>query len=250
MTPQAGGRRSDATEALAARLRSRLTAGAFSPGERVGDERSLAADLGISRAALRPALAVLEAEGLIRRLIGRAGGIVAADGRIERNLNTVQSLPEIVRAQGLSLTTEVIRVGLTSADDGDQRRLALKPGAFVYDILRLRSAGGQPLSVEHTRAPAAIFLGLLDQDLSSFYCLSREVYGLIPASSDETLQVDAADRDTAALLRIDEGAPVVRVARVTADAAGRPIESGEERFVAGRMRFHLRRTGRVRLNAS
>ena len=46
--------------------------------------------LGVSRSDLRNALTVLESDHEIIRKIGRAGGIVISDGRLERNINTVE----------------------------------------------------------------------------------------------------------------------------------------------------------------
>jgi GntR family transcriptional regulator len=84
------------------------------------------------------------------------------------------------------------------------------------------------------------------RDLTSFYHCLRSVYGVDPERSDETLDVIEADQPTADLLELPEGSPLVQVRRVTQDSAGRLIEWGEEIFVAERIRFHLRRQGRVR----
>jgi GntR family uxuAB operon transcriptional repressor len=56
--------------ALAA-IRSEIESGHLSPGDRLPTERALASYLGVTRAAVRRALALLEAEGLISREVGR-----------------------------------------------------------------------------------------------------------------------------------------------------------------------------------
>lgn len=53
------------------RLRELLQSGRYSPGSRLPPERELSVELGISRAALRKALSILEAERLIWRHVGR-----------------------------------------------------------------------------------------------------------------------------------------------------------------------------------
>ncbi len=53
------------------RLRDWLGSGAFAPGDRLPPERELSSTLGVSRAELRKALAILEAGGILRRQIGR-----------------------------------------------------------------------------------------------------------------------------------------------------------------------------------
>ncbi|WP_159791844.1 GntR family transcriptional regulator [Puerhibacterium puerhi] len=230
---------------VAGRLRGMMRRAELAPGDRLGDERSLAAELGVSRTRLREALDLLQAEGLVRRRIGRGGGVFASDGRIERNLNTIEGLPDITRVQGVRLETHVLRAELTVASPADRRRLRLAPGDGVYHLVRLRRADGTGLSVEDTRVPAALFPGLDRQDLSALYRCFREVYGVAPQLTDESLEVDYATAEQAGLLGVAPGTALVRLTRLTLDAAHRPVEAATELFVADRMRFHLRRYGVV-----
>lgn len=58
-------------------------------GEKIGTERALADKLGITRSALRPALSTMECNHEITRRIGRNGGIIVTDGKLIRNINTM-----------------------------------------------------------------------------------------------------------------------------------------------------------------
>ena len=98
-----------ATSELVYRIRALIRDQELQPGERLGSERALAQSLGISRSDLRMALAVLEASHEVIRKIGRAGGIVVSDGRLERNINTVESLPTIARRQGMRVSSKVLQ---------------------------------------------------------------------------------------------------------------------------------------------
>ncbi|PZR52641.1 GntR family transcriptional regulator [Xylanimonas oleitrophica] len=232
-------------EEAAARLRAMMRRAELAPGDRLGDERTLAAELGIPRARLREALAVLQAEGVVRRRLGRGGGVFASDGRIERNLNTIEGLPDITRVQGVHLTTTVLRAEIAVPSPADRRALGLAEGQMVYHVQRLRMADGTGLSLEDTRAPAALFPDLHRQDLTSFYRCLREVYGVEPKVSDESVEVTYADAEQARLLGVPPAAPLLRLVRRTLDGRGRAIEAGTELFVADRMRLHLRRYGVV-----
>lgn len=232
-------------DALVVRLRTRLAHEQLGPGERLGDERSLADSLGVTRTQLRPALDRLEAEGLVRRTIGRGGGVRVTDGRIERNLNTIEGLPDIARYQGFHVDTRVLRVELGTADARERRRLRLPEGAAVHRLSRLRLADGRPLSLEESSLPADLFPGLGTADLGSLYRTLRTVYGVTPQYSDETLELTFAEPEQAAHLQVEPGSPLVHVQRVATGTAGRPIEAAHEHFVGGRMRFHLRKYGYV-----
>jgi GntR family transcriptional regulator len=230
------------------RLRAKLSREELGPGERLGDERSLAASLGVSRTQLRHALDRLEDDGAVRRTIGRGGGAVVADGRFERHLNTIEGLPEIARRQGVVLETHVLRVEIALAGPRDRRLLQLDDGATVYRITRLRVADARPLSVELSTLPTDLFPGLDTQDLTSLYRTLTDDYGVSPVYSDESLQVTVADADLAQRLGVDEGAPLVHVQRTTTGSTHRPIELAHEYFVGTRMRFHLRKYGFVSLD--
>jgi GntR family transcriptional regulator len=231
---------------LCARIRSLIRENEVRPGDRIGDERSLAASLGVPRSRLRHALDQLETDGLVRRRIGRSGGIVASDGRLERNLSTIEGLPDIARQQGIQLVTQVLRAEIALATGQDQRLLGLGPQDHVYRVLRLRVADGRPLSLEATRLPTGLFPDLLHQDLSSLYALLRTHYGLSPLYSDETLELALADDEQARHLAVAPGTPLIHVHRVTTGSGARPIEIGREYFVGADVRFHLRKYGYVR----
>jgi DNA-binding FadR family transcriptional regulator len=74
-------------------LAERIGSGQLRPGQRLGAERALAAELGVSRATLRQALAVLEEGGVVRRVPGRGGGTFVAKGKIERDLSRIVGVP-------------------------------------------------------------------------------------------------------------------------------------------------------------
>lgn len=228
------------------RLRALLAHEELRAGDRLGDERSLAARLGVPRGQLRQALERLEGEGAIRRTIGRNGGVVVSDGRIERNLNTIESLPEIARYQGVHVETFVLRAELATAGALDRRLLDLDEGAAVHQILRLRIAGGRPLSLELSHLPADLFPGLDTQDLSALYRTLRDAYGITPVYSDETLELTLADDEQAHHLEVDPGTPLIHVQRTAMGSTGRAIEVAHELFVGDRMRFHLRKYGYVK----
>ena len=61
-------------EQVAQGLRDRMLSGDLTAGDPLPPERDLALSLGVSRTTVRGALALLEAEGLVDRRVGRGGG--------------------------------------------------------------------------------------------------------------------------------------------------------------------------------
>jgi DNA-binding FadR family transcriptional regulator len=104
------------SEQLYATLRARLEAGAVAPGGRLASERTLAAQLGAPRGAVRRALARLAGEGLIERRIGRAGSRARA--------------PDLVPPRAAGTAPEA------SPQDVLEARLAVEPGFIDLVIAR------------------------------------------------------------------------------------------------------------------
>src|SRR6476661_8527773 len=162
-------------------LAEQIGSGRLRPGQRLGAERALAAEFGVSRATLRQALAVLEEGGVVRRVPGRGGGTFVAKGKIERDLSRVVGVPALLRSQGVVAGTRVLSARLAPADETAARALRLRPGDLVIDLVRIRLADGSPFSVEHLILPADRFPRLLEMPLNgSVYELLEESYGTRP----------------------------------------------------------------------
>jgi GntR family transcriptional regulator len=213
-------------------------------GEKLGAERDLAHTLGVSRSTLRQALSVLEREGLVRRVPGRGGGTFVTSPKVDRDLSRIVGLPSLLRDQGFVAGTRLIRASVVDADARCARALALRQGALVLSVVRIRLADGAPLSLEHARLPADRFPGLLEEALGgSLYELLRVRYGVVPAEAEERIEVRAADAEQAAILDIGSGAALLSVTRTAWDAAGQPVEYSHDLFRADRTLITVRTPG-------
>jgi GntR family transcriptional regulator len=225
-------------------LAEQIDSGSLRPGQRLGAERALAADLGVSRATLRQALAVLEEGGLVRRVPGRGGGTFVAKGKIERDLSRIVGVPALLRSQGVLAGTRVVSARLAEADDLAAQALRARPGELVVDLVRIRLADGSPFSLEHARFPARRFPGLLELPLGgSVYELLEEQFGVKPAEATERIEVVLASADEAAILDIEPGAPLMAITRTTTDTDGEPMEFSRDLFRADRTRIVVRTQG-------
>ena len=234
------------------RIRAYIRDGEYQTGERIGSERELAAQLGVSRSDLRTALASMESSHEIRRKIGRKGGITVADERLERNINTMESLPVIARRQGFVLSSRVLAASITPASPSDTRLLELSGDqATIYRIERLRLIDGEPLSIELSRLPCEMFPMFLTKDLTSpFYTMFEQDYAIHPTDVDEILESIVADEHYAQLLEVPENSPLIRIRRIARSSDGRPFERATDVYIADRMRFTMHHLGYVRLSAT
>ena len=225
-------------------LARQIAAGELRPGQRLGAEREMAAEFGVSRATLRQALATLEEAGMIRRVPGRGGGTFVTREKIERDLSTIQGIPALLRSQGVTAGTHVLSARLAEPDDAAGQALRMRPGELVVDLLRIRLADGSPFSLEHARLPARRFPGLLELPLGgSVYELLAEHYGAGPHEAVERIEVAIATAEQAALLDVPADAPLLAITRTSTDSGGDPIEFSRDLFRGDRTRVVVRSGG-------
>ncbi len=245
---QAGVRRAGlagrASEDVRRILADQISAGHMRPGQRLGAERALAAELGVSRATLRQALAVLEESNMVRRVPGRGGGTFVSKGKIERDLSRVVGVPALLRSQGVTAGTRVLSARLSAAGELAAHALRLRAGDLVIDLVRIRLADGSPISVEQAMLPADRFPGLLELPLGgSVYDLLEEHFSTRPKEAVERIEVVAASSDEAMVLDIAPGAPLLSITRTTTDTEDEPIEFSHDLFRADRTRIVVRTPG-------
>jgi GntR family transcriptional regulator len=154
-----------AAERIRRQLLDQIHGGLVTPGQRLGAERDLAQELGVSRSTVRQALAALEEADEVRRVPGRGGGTFVRSRKVERDLSKVVGVPALLRSQGMTSGSRVISTGIVTPDAATATALHLRADELVVDIVRIRLADGTPISLEHVRLPAERFPRLLDQPL-------------------------------------------------------------------------------------
>lgn len=230
-----------AAVAVRNRLRDEIAVGELAPGQRLGAEREIAERLEVSRATIRSALADLERSGLVRRVRGRAGGIFVAERKVERDLTSLAGLPAYLRRQGFQSDARVISTATIEADEEIAAALGLGPSALVLEVIRVRLADGEPISLERATFPAEQFPDLLDRSLSgSLYELLQTEYGLEPGEAEERIEVVAAGPAEARLLGVSRGVPLVAIARTAWSGAGLAFERSHDLFRGDRVRIVVR----------
>ena len=228
------------------RLLEQINSGALQPGQRLGAERDLAVEYGVSRSSLRQALAALESDGVVRRVPGRGGGTFVSSDKVDRDLSRIVGVPALLRGQGFTAGSKVLSAAVVTADEGTRQALRLDVGTLVCDIVRIRLADGSPISLEHARFPAERFPGLLEQPLGvSLYELLEQQYGVRPTEAEERIEVVSATADEGQILGVAEGAPLISIDRVAVDQDGVPFETAHDLFRADRTRLTVRTRGNV-----
>lgn len=189
---------------------------------------------------LRQALAALEEKLLIQRRRGRSGGTFVREPRIEHDLTGLPGFTEQLRRAAIRPGGVVVSAELVDPPDEVGQTLGLEPGERTFRVRKIRLANGEPVALEDTWVPAAIFPGLLDHDLTgSLYALMSNHYGQTPASALEEVEPATADDTVAELLEVEEGTLLLRIIRITETPEGARIEFARDLFRADRTRLTM-----------
>ncbi len=212
-------------------LADAIATGRLAPGNRLPTEQDLAAWLGVSRMTLRHALAELAQRGLVIRTVGRSGGTFVAEPKVEQDLTVLAGFSEQLRRHGLVAGASVLAAAEIKASPAASAALEISVGAPVYEVRRLRLAGGQPILIEHSLFPAERCPGLLGYRLDgSLYDLLDEKYGQRPHRAKESLEPVCAGVREAEALGVAEGAPLMLVERTAYSRSGLPLEFARDLF--------------------
>jgi len=229
--------------AIAAQLAAAIASGQLVPGARLPPERHLAESLGVSRMTVRQALGELERDGLLRRVVGRAGGTFVCEPKSERHVAGASGISAELRRQGLADGAELISAEVEPARRRTAAALGLGPNERVVVIVRLRLAGGKPLAVERSSLPVRLFPDIEDMDLAgSLYDLMDEGFGRRPVRAVETLETAEARPSDARTLGLKRGAPILLVERIGYAADGTAVEFARDRFRGDRTRVAIEST--------
>ncbi|MDT2828734.1 MAG: GntR family transcriptional regulator [Enterococcus viikkiensis] len=195
------------------------------PHDKLPSERELTAQYGVSRTTVRLALQELESSGYIYRRHGK-GTFVSDIQKKAADIAGAYSFTEQMKSLGRHPDTRILSFEQIEADKFIAQYLNLSLGEAIYKLSRLRSADREPLMIEDTYLPVKLFMTLDDKLLRSkpLYDLFSEDFNQTVRLADEELYASIASKEDAKQLMINEGAPVLHLARQTYNMKNEIIE--------------------------
>jgi GntR family transcriptional regulator len=213
------------------------------PGDKLPSEVEFAGALGISRMTLRQALAGLELKGLLERRRGRFGGNFVSEPRFDYGLAGLPGFTEQMRRAHVQAGSQIVRAVTRRPAEHVRLALGLRRGEQVHEVIRVRSANGEPVMLEETYFPASVFPGFLTGDLmGSLYDRMRRDYGQVPFAAEEVIEPMKATAERAELLNIDVDDPLLLITRTSLTQEGLPVEYSCDYFRPDRSRVTVRTT--------
>ena len=191
-------------------LRSRIRSREYEDG-RLPSESDLAAEMGVSRATIRTALARLEAESLVSRKQGDGTYINQRIRDVKTHIGEIWEFTRLIRLHGYEPSIIPLGIERRCVEEHEAEALCLDPAENVLSVNRLFLADETPFVLSENVMPCSLFCHDSQKLDASFslhdfierYCKQEIAYAIARISS-----IVATD-NFADLLRVEPGFPLL-----------------------------------------
>jgi GntR family transcriptional regulator len=225
---------------LANEILRTIEQGQLRVGDRVESEPELMRRHGVSRATAGKALERLEQVGVVRREQGR-GTFVQAAPLLQR-IPELGSFTDSVRQRGQVSSQRLLEMKVLTPEAAGPLAVYLGTSDMVLRLTRLRLVDGEPVGLHAHLLPKDLFDGA-GLSAESFAPQTASLYALLAAAGQHVLEAEehlssvAAPQSEADILEAHEGAPLMRVVRVSYGARRTPIEVTDARYLGDRFDY-------------
>ena len=191
-----------------------ILTGKLTPETKIQSERDFSEDLGVSRMTVRKALTELVNEGLLERKHG--SGTYVAKPKITYDAREMVNYTQAMQQRNIATASQLLEFGEMVASRRLAEILKIEIGNPLYRVSLLRFANRVPVILERGFFPCAHFPKLEDWDLEkcSTLDLLTNVYHMKPGLISQTVGAVAAVDTVAQQLRVEEGFPLMMLARI------------------------------------
>jgi len=215
-----------------------ISAGHYTPNQRLPSERELSTRFKVSRMTVRQALLELARDGMIYTRTGK--GTFVAEPKIDQRLRTLSGFTQDVNDRGGKPSSRVLEFKVISAIPDVAAALRLPIGTEVFMLSRLRLADGVPLALETAYLPFKMFPGLLSHDFTveSLYSVLENEYDCPLTQAEQTIESALAVKREAELLEVASPDAVFKMQRMSMTSNGLPVEYVVSVYRGDRYKFH------------
>lgn len=219
-------------------IRNLIKTEQLDPGELLPSEREYAEKYDISRMTVRQAINNLASEGLLFRQKGK--GTFVAEKKFEQTLQGLTSFSEDMRARGLTPSSKILNFQEVEANEYIAGKLNLELKESVFEINRIRMANDAPVAVETIYTPKKVVGNMTQEDFNpSFYEYVEGDLGLKIGRGDQAIESALANDFEMKYLEIENGVPVLLMARLTYLENETPFEYVKSAYRADKYKFKL-----------
>ena len=228
---------------VARALRERIVTHKLGPGDRLPSEPELALSLGVSRSTLRAGIALLEEDGLVRRLHG-SGTYVAHRPGVRNDLSRNFSVSAMIAAMGVQPGSVDERCAAELAPPHVAAALGVRAGTPVSALRRVRTADGRRVvdSTDWCRTDVISPEAICELEQGSIYAALAE-RGMPVHQGIATMTPDVAMGEVAQRLGVPKGALLLTLFQVDSTADGIVVLVSQEHHLADAFEITVYRRG-------
>jgi len=187
----------------------------------------MAEDYAVSLGTVRTAILNLVSEGLLYRIQGK-GTLVSGTRMIRESIRYYRFVSDFTRKEAVP-KLKLLDIETIENRPDINHRLKIRAGESLYRLRRLILITDKPVVYCISFLPCKLFRGLNEFPRSRFervplYLALEDHFGLPTLSNADLMSAVAADAETAALLRIPEGRPILEVEMLAFSYRNRPYE--------------------------
>lgn len=219
------------------RLLERIGSGELQVGDRLEPEVELASNYGVSRATMRSAIRDLVQAGLLVRRPGVGTMIVRSRPRIKAS-----GLTELVGNFAANLDDPQLLVldsSVKPASEEAAGHLDTEPGSKLLRVLSICKSAGQPVALCETWLAPGIGISPAEPRVAPIYDLLEQTYGKRISHGDDSVTAVVATGDTARLLDVRSGSPLISIERVAWDGGGAPLLYSRAHFLGEKYSYRV-----------
>ncbi|MEM9904934.1 MAG: phosphonate metabolism transcriptional regulator PhnF [Cyanobacteria bacterium P01_D01_bin.44] len=220
---------------IADELRQNIEAAVYHVGDQLPTEAELSRRFDVNRHTLRRAIDILRQEGLVR--VDRGRGMFVAAAPIALTIGKRVRYNEALKAQGLTLTREPLRISELPADAPIAKRLQVPIGESVILFEKLSLADGYPLSIASSYFPHRLMPDIAAhcETYQSISKMLHDQYGFDHIRQSTRISARVVQPRDAKYLGVPLQSPILLAESVNVNQFEDVIEYGVSRFRCDRM---------------
>jgi GntR family transcriptional regulator len=222
-------------------LKNKIVEGEYAEGALLPSEQEVSTLFKVSRITAKRALNEIARSGLAIRERGRGTRVAYIAGR-KRTINaSVQSLIDSLRQRGgRDNSVKVLSLNYIAAPAEIARELGIKPGSLVQHAVRTCLHKGTAHSQISTYIPEEIgrFWSIRDMTRKPLATLFADA-GVVIERADQMISATLADSQTASILDVAVGAPLIKMIKIAYTDENVPAEYMVSLHPPERYHFHI-----------